>query len=45
MTHKEMMNIKYKTIKDRIDKRKWDFYKCLGFSTKAEAEKALKELK
>ena len=40
----ELFNINYGTFKDRIDKRKWEFYKCLGFTTREQAEEALKRL-
>ena len=35
----EMFGINYGTLRDRIFKRKWEFYKCLGFATKEEAQK------
>ena len=40
----ELFGINYGTFKDRINKRKWDFYKCLGFATEQEAQAKLKEI-
>lgn len=40
----ETFDINYGTFTDRIKKRKWEFYKCLGFATREEAEQKLEEI-
>lgn len=41
----ELFGINYGTFRDRIQKRNWQFYKCLGFTTEEEAKAKLEEVK